>query len=119
MVVGDVTIVVSEPRLQIPRHDVWELDAIQMKAKMPMQEMATEGETPPAPEQAMQESGGESHSPQQPVRRPPTVREAPAVVALRERRYDKLRKMGAEGSKEPQIPWKLRGGCNVRKGYST
>ena len=61
-----------------------------------MQEMATEEETPPAPEQAMQESGGESHSPQQSVRRPPTVREAPIVGAPRERRYDKLRKMGAE-----------------------
>ena len=69
-----------------------------------MQEMATEEETPPVPEQAMQESGGESHSPQQSVRRPPMVREALVVVAPRERRYDKLRKMGAEDFKGTTNP---------------
>ena len=50
----------------------------------------------PASEPALQESVGGSHSPQQSVRRPPIVEEAPIVVAPRERRYDKLRKMGAE-----------------------
>ena len=57
--------------------------------------MATEENTP-VPEPAIQESEGESHSPQQSVRRPFNVEEAPAVIAPRERRYDKLRKMGAE-----------------------
>ena len=57
--------------------------------------MATE-EDPPAPEPAMQESVGGSRSLQQSLRRSPTVIEAPAIVAPRERRYDKLRKMGAE-----------------------
>ena len=57
--------------------------------------MATE-ENAQVPEPAMQESVGGSHSPQQSVRRPPNMEEAPVVVAPRERRYDKLRKMGAK-----------------------
>ena len=66
-----------------------------MKVKLTLQEMATEENTP-VPKPAIQESEGESHSPQQSVRRPINVEEAHAVVAQRERRYDKLRKMGAE-----------------------
>ena len=50
----------------------------------------------PVLEPAMQESVGGSHSPQQSVRRPPDAGEAPVVVAPRERRYDKLRKLGAK-----------------------
>ena len=57
--------------------------------------MASEGNQP-EPEQAMQESIGGSHSPQQSVRGPAPAREAPMAVFPRERRYDKLWKMGAE-----------------------
>ena len=68
-----------------------------------MQEMATE-ENPPVPEPAMQESVGELHSPQQSVRRPLTVGDAPVVAAPRERRYDKLWKMGAKDFKGTTNP---------------
>ena len=65
--------------------------------------MATE-ENPPVPEEAMQESVGGSHSPQQSVQRPPVVGDAPVVAAPRERRYDKLRKMGAKDFKGTTNP---------------
>ena len=68
-----------------------------------MQKMATE-ENPLAPEPAMQESVGGSHSPQQSVRRPPIIVEAPIAVAPRERCYDKLRTMGAEDFKGTTNP---------------
>ena len=48
------------------------------------------------PEPAIQESVGGLHSPQQSVRKLPTVVEAQDVVTSKERRYDKLRKMGVE-----------------------
>ena len=58
--------------------------------------MASEGNQP-EPEQAMQESIRGSHSPQQSVHGPAPARKAPMAVVPRERRYEKLRKMGAEG----------------------
>ena len=62
----------------------------------------------PVPEPAMQELVGGSHSPQQSVRRPPDAGKAPVVVAPRERRYDKLRKMGAEDFRGTTNPLKAK-----------
>ena len=59
---------------------------------------------PPAPEPTMQESVGGSHSPPHSIRRSPPVREAPVAPAPRERRHDKLQKMGAEDFKRTTNP---------------
>ena len=57
--------------------------------------MASKGNQP-EPNKTMQESIGGSHSPQQSVRGLAPAREAPMAIVLRERRYDKLQKMGAK-----------------------
>ena len=65
--------------------------------------MTTEGNLP-VPEPAMQESVGGSHSPQHSIHGPPPAGQAPVGQAPRERRYDKLRKMGAEDFKGSTNP---------------
>ena len=57
--------------------------------------MATE-ETQLEPEPVMQESIGGPHDPQHSIHGQLASGGAATVFALRERRYDKLRKMGAE-----------------------
>ena len=70
---------------------------------MAMQDMET-GDQDQAQEAMVQESVGASHSPQTSIRAHQTNVDPPVEAAPKERRYDKLRKMGAtdfQGTTDP------------------